>query len=85
MPPSSRHASSNASNAPVRVFPFQSLMIGCLPKKLGPAPAVSQLPRRTPNFLHAFNTANAGRQIGAEETAVGGLVCEPDARHRDVG
>src|SRR6267142_383660 len=57
-------------------FSFQSLMIGCLPKCLALlrgqpiAEAHSQL-------LHAFNTANAGRQIGAEETAVGGLVCEP--------
>ena len=57
-------------------FSFQSLMIGCLPKCLALlrsqpiAEAHSQL-------LHAFNTANTSRQIGAEETAVGGLVCEP--------
>src|SRR5206468_7833464 len=57
-------------------FSFQSSMIGCLPKCLALlrsqpiAEAHSQL-------LHAFNTANASRQIGAEETAVGGLVCEP--------
>jgi len=28
-------------------------------------------------LLHAFNAANTSRQIGAEETAVGGFVCEP--------
>ena len=50
-------------------------MIGCLPKcwallRGQPiAEAQSQL-------LPAFNTANARRQIGAEETAVGGLVGE---------
>src|SRR6202047_3869179 len=62
---------------PIRsAFSFQSLRIGCLPKCLALlrsqpiAEAHSQL-------LHAFNTANASRQIGAEETAVGGLGCEP--------
>ena len=55
---------------------FQSLMIGCLPKCLALlrsqpiAEAHSQL-------LHALNAATTSRQIGAEETAVGGLVCEP--------
>ena len=49
-------------------------MIGCLPKSVALlrgqpiAEAHSQL-------LHALNAANS--QIGAEETAVGGLVCEP--------
>jgi hypothetical protein len=28
-------------------------------------------------LLHALNAANTSRQIGAEETAVGGLVCKP--------
>jgi hypothetical protein len=42
-------------------FSFQSLMIRGLAKVLGPAP----------------QSANASRQIGAEETAVGGLVCKP--------
>ena len=28
-------------------------------------------------LLHPFNAANTSRQIGAEETAVGGLVCKP--------
>src|SRR6267143_1673507 len=57
-------------------FSFQPLMIGCLPKCLGLlrsqpiAEAHSQL-------LHTFNAANTSRQIGAEETAVGCLVCEP--------
>jgi hypothetical protein len=56
-------------------FSFQSLMIGCLPKCLA-------LLRSQPiaeghsQLLHAFNAANASRQIGAEETTVGGLVCE---------
>jgi hypothetical protein len=51
-------------------------MIGCLPKSLALlrdqpiAEAHSQL-------LHTFNASNTSRQIGAEETAVGGLVCEP--------
>src|SRR3984893_3470927 len=51
-------------------------MIGCLPKCLALlrgqpiAKAHSQL-------LHALNAANTSRQIGAEETAVGGLVCKP--------
>src|SRR5437867_3177536 len=30
-----------------------------------------------PQLLHALNAANTSRQIGAEETAVGGLVCKP--------
>jgi hypothetical protein len=52
------------------------LMIGCLPKSLALlrgqpiAEAHSQL-------LHALNPASTSRQIGAEETAVGGLVCKP--------
>jgi hypothetical protein len=32
--------------------------------------------RATRIFLHPFDTANTSRQIGAEQTAVGGLVCE---------
>ena len=57
-------------------FSFQSLMIGCLPKSMALlrgqpiAEAHSQL-------LYTFNAANTSRQIGAEETAVGSLVCEP--------
>jgi hypothetical protein len=57
-------------------FSLQSLMIGCLPKCLALlcgqpiAEAHSQL-------LHALSAANTSRQIGAEETAVGGLVCKP--------
>jgi hypothetical protein len=57
-------------------FSFQSLMIGCLPKCLALlrgqpiAKAHSQL-------LNALNAANTSRQIGTEETAVGGLVCKP--------
>jgi len=51
-------------------------MIGGLPRCLALlrsrpiAEAHSQL-------LHALNAANTRREIGAEETAVGGLVCEP--------
>jgi hypothetical protein len=57
-------------------FSFQSLMIGCLSKCL--ALLRSQPIAETHSqLLHAFNTANASRQIGAEGTAVGGLVCEP--------
>ena len=57
-------------------FSFQSLMIGCLPKCL--ALLRSQLIAEAHSqLLHAFNAANTSRQIGAEETAVGGLVCEP--------
>jgi hypothetical protein len=29
------------------------------------------------HLLHTFSAANASRQIGAEDTAVGCLVCEP--------
>src|SRR6266403_5816975 len=74
------HAASSRTRAAMRAMlgrvSFQSLMIGCLPKCLALlssqpiAEAHSQL-------LHTFNTANASRQIGAEETTVGGLICEP--------
>jgi hypothetical protein len=37
----------------------------------------SAIPWRVVSLLHAFNAANASRQIGAEEYAIGGLVCEP--------
>ncbi len=57
-------------------FSFQSLMIGCLPKCLA---LLSSQPivKAHSQLLHAFNAAKTSRQIGAEETAVGGLVCEP--------
>src|SRR6266852_7168382 len=57
-------------------FSFQSLMIGCLPKCLA---LLRGQPIAKPHsqLLHAFNAANTSRQIGAEETAIGGLVCEP--------
>ena len=47
-----------------------------LAKELGPAPRSANC-RGGPQLLHALNTANTSRQIGAEETAVGGLVCKP--------
>jgi hypothetical protein len=57
-------------------FSFQSLMIGGLPKCL--ALLRSQpIAEAHSQFLHAFDTANTSRQIGAEQTAVGGLVGKP--------
>ena len=57
-------------------FSFQSLMIGGLPKCL--ALLRSQpIAEAHSQFLHPFDTANTSRQIGAEQTAVGGLVCQP--------
>ena len=60
-------------------FSFPSLMVRCLPKCL--ALLRSQpIAEAHSQFLYAFDTANASRQIGAEEAAVGGLVCEPAHR-----
>lgn len=57
-------------------FSFQSLMIGGSPKCL--ALLRSQpIAEAHSQFLHPFDTANTSRQIGAEQTAVGGLVCKP--------
>ena len=60
-------------------FSFQSLMIGCLPKCLALLRG-QPIAETHSQLLHAFNAANTSRQIGAEETAVGGLVCEPAHR-----
>src|ERR1700751_4443428 len=57
-------------------FSFQSLMIGCLPKCLA-LPCSQPIAEAHSQLFHAFNATNTSRQIGAEETAVGGLVCEP--------
>ena len=51
-------------------------MIGCLPKCLALLRG-QPIAEAHSQFLYAFNAANTSRQIGAEETAVGGLVCEP--------
>jgi hypothetical protein len=47
-----------------------------LARELGPAPRSANAEAHS-QLLHALNAANTGRQIGAEETAAGGLVCKP--------
>jgi hypothetical protein len=47
-----------------------------LAKVLDPSPRSANC-RGASQLLHAFDVANTSRQISAEETAVGGLVCEP--------
>ena len=51
-------------------------MIGCLPKSVALLRA-QPIAEAHSQLLHALNAANTSRQIGAEETAVGGLVCKP--------
>ena len=74
------HAASSRTRAAMRAMlgrVFLSVVDDrVLAKVLGPAPQSANC-RGALQLLHAFNTANASRQIGAEETAVGGLVCQP--------
>jgi hypothetical protein len=65
-------------NCPQRI-PDSERMVGNSSTSRAPSycSAVSQFAEAHSQLLHAFNTTNASRQIGAEETAVGGLVCEP--------
>jgi hypothetical protein len=56
-------------------FSFQALTIWSLPKRMA---LLCRQPAPEPHaqLLHPFNPANAGRQVGAEKSAVGRFVCE---------